>query len=214
LASKNILKLKQEIRKVIQKKRRNQSGYRRDQYSLKIWNRLKKSKDFKQAKRIMFYAAIPEEVETRHMIEESIKSGKKVLVPFVNRKKQTMSACFIKSYRRDLEKGCFGIPEPKKELRRVFNKKNIDLVIVPGSAFDLKGTRIGFGGGYYDRFLKTLKKKTKIALAFDFQLDLQLPSDLHDVKMDKIITGRRIIDCRGTKNKRNETTRLHKINAE
>ena len=77
---------------------------------------------------------------------------------------------------------------------REFNPDKLDLVIVPGIAFDKKGHRIGYGYGYYDRFLKTIKKKAvKIGLAFDFQLIESIPEEEHDVPMNIVVTDKEIL---------------------
>lgn len=98
----------------------------------------------------------------------------------------------------ELETGLYGIKEPKELFRsrkdRIFDPKQIDLVIVPGLAFDINGNRLGRGKGYYDRFLRHLSPKTlKIALAFECQIFETIPRDSNDVPMDLVVTEERII---------------------
>src|SRR3989338_3616519 len=90
----------------------------------------------------------------------------------------------------------FGILEPKESYQREFNPDKLDIVIVPGIAFDKNGHRIGYGYGYYDRFLKTIRKETlKIGLAYDFQLIEKIPEERHDVPVDIILTEKEIAIC-------------------
>lgn len=95
---------------------------------------------------------------------------------------------------KNLQKGRFGILEPKNKIRlKSFSK--IAAVIVPGIAFDKKGNRLGFGKGYFDKFLKKIKSDAlKIGLAFSFQVLKKIPTTKNDIKMDFIITEKEIID--------------------
>ena len=84
--------------------------------------------------------------------------------------------------------------EPKKKFFRPVSPEDIDLVIVPGIAFDRSGERIGYGMGFYDRFLKKIRKDTSsIGLAYEFQIVDDIPSEETDVKVNKIITEKRVI---------------------
>lgn len=147
------------------------------------------TKAFQKAKNILFYMPIKNEVNTKPLIELILKKNKNILVPRVENE-QKMNAYKIFSL-KDLEKGAFGILEAKKTCKK-FRKENIDLVIVPGVAFDINGHRIGFGEGYYDVFLSNIKAK-KIALAYDFQIVKNIPDEEHDIKMDLIITPTKTI---------------------
>jgi 5-formyltetrahydrofolate cyclo-ligase len=77
----------------------------------------------------------------------------------------------------------------------VLSVDEIDLFLIPGIAFDLSGTRLGFGGGYYDRLLVDVHKKPILALAYEVQITSHLPCESFDIKMKKIITESRVIDC-------------------
>jgi len=90
----------------------------------------------------------------------------------------------------------FDIKEPKKKYIKEHDPKDIDLVIVPGVGFDTNGNRIGYGFGYYDSFLSETKQEIPfIGLAFDFQIQDEIPCDESDKFIDKIITNKRIIEC-------------------
>jgi 5-formyltetrahydrofolate cyclo-ligase len=103
----------------------------------------------------------------------------------------------LKDPERELTLGPWGILEPKGEFYRPFPLEEIDVVIVPGVAFDERGNRLGFGRGFYDKFLRRLSERVSfVALAFELQVVRRLPSQSHDVAVDYIITEKRIIKCK------------------
>ena len=156
---------------------------------------------------IMFYLAKDNEVSTAASIHLALKMKKKVCVPCTNKQKKTIRSISIENCKDDLCAGNYGILEPRRKGKRrispkktVYNhsskavpRSGIDLIIVPGTAFDLARNRLGRGLAYYDRFLAKAAKSTTIGLAFDFQIVPRLPNQGHDVPMDRIITERRII---------------------
>lgn len=94
----------------------------------------------------------------------------------------------------DLEKGVLGLLEPKKECKRLLNPEDIDLIVVPGIAFDILKNRIGYGAGYYDRFLKTTREDClKVGVAFELQILDKINTQEHDVPLNAIITEKRVI---------------------
>lgn len=163
--------------------------------SFKIQKILFKLPEFKKAKTVMFYVSFGQEVATHAMIKEALNQKKKVVVPKI-KSNRTLAVYEIVNFNKDLIRGSFGILEPKHSKRRITPKTEIDLVVVPGVCFDLKkGTRLGFGAGYYDRFLQGSKDTTAlIGIAFEQQLARGVPCKVHDVSMHKIITERRILE--------------------
>ncbi len=138
----------------------------------------------------MAYMPIQSEVKTLRLINTLITRGIRVYVPSVSGDKMT-PVLYTKSCK--LVKGAFKINEPARK-KAIDSHKCIGLVIVPGIAFDLKGHRIGFGKGFYDRFLKKLPSKTvKVGVAFEKQLVADIPHEKHDVHMDYIVTEKRIL---------------------
>jgi len=116
--------------------------------------------------------------------------GKRVCVPVILKEERHLIAGEIKDRREDLESQHFGIYQPKSGRVKEVPLEDIDLVVVPGIAFDKKNMRLGRGHGYYDRFLSGLPKPTKaIGLAFDFQVVENLPQDSHDIPVWKTITA-------------------------
>ncbi len=183
---------KDKIRKKIKKIRDSISYPLVIDKSYFIWEKLKISQDFSNAYTVMFYSAINNEVQTEFMIKESIRIGKRIVLP------QTVSPNIlipkiIYNYPSDLSPGVFGILEPIEEMPTI-RKDEIDIVIVPGIAFSKDCMRIGYGKGYYDSFLDDYYNR-KIGIAFWEQIVDYIPRDTHDVLLDKIITDKVIIDC-------------------
>ncbi len=131
--------------------------------------------------------SLPEEVDTRGMIRRSLRLGKRVLVPrLTNRRLQPVK---IRDVQKDLAPGRYGILEPKKHLKPV-SLRTVDLVVVPGVAFDRRCNRLGRGGGYYDRFLKRIKRGIPfIGLAFQLQTVPSLPKSSRDVPVSTLISA-------------------------
>ncbi len=143
--------------------------------------------EFKKAETISIYISRTDEVDTKEIIKHTIKS-KKIFVPSIENERPCMRE--LKTL-EELDKKIPFSFEGKKT-----NPEKIDVVIVPGIAFDMHGRRIGSGRGYYDMFLEKLKGKIPIiALAYDFQIVDKIPEEPHDIRVDKIITEKRVISC-------------------
>ena len=137
-----------------------------------------------KAAEIFSYVPTAEEVQIDPLLENLLSSGKKISIPFIISKSE-MVAARIDSL-QSLIVGKFGIrtaPEIK-----IVPESEIDLVIVPGLAFDRNGNRLGLGAGFYDRFLEKIPRAEKIAVAYDFQLVETVPTDFHDQKIDALVT--------------------------
>ncbi len=155
---------------------------------IKIKKRLYESLLYKNSSFIFIYVSLNNEVNTHDIIKESLKNGKRICVPKVKSIKEGMEALEIKDFSELVECGTYKILEPKNFENKV-DPKEIDLAILPGLAFDNEGGRLGYGGGFYDRFLPKLKNESpKIALAYDFQMVNSVPRDFHDILVDEIIT--------------------------
>ena len=141
---------------------------------------------FKKAKRVMFYISFDGEVNTEDLIKKAQSLGKIIAVP-VCTKFRIMKPCILGASAK-LKKGLYGLWEPA--IKRFIKMRYLDLVIVPGVAFDKKGNRLGRGKGYYDRFLKKLPRKTtSMGLAFDFQILPHLPTTTQDISVRRIISN-------------------------
>ena len=146
---------------------------------------------YKSAKVVGIYSSISYEVDTSILIKKSIIDGKTVALPKVI-DDEMMEFYKIHSF-DDIDVGCFlGIKEPKVSCENFIDKSEIDLMIVPGICFDNDKNRVGFGKGYYDRYLTGVDRMVKVGVCFDEQLmkDKNIPLDEFDVKMDFIITDK------------------------
>lgn len=166
--------------------------------SRKITDKLLDLKEFKASKVVMSYVDFNNEVETKDFIRTCLQQGKRVVVPVVVRKPESLRSEIIASEifdpDGDLVPGTYGILEPRKDRLREINPCEIDFAAIPGTVFDMRRNRIGYGAGYYDRFLIKLKKDClKAGLAFELQIVEELPVEKHDVPLDMIITESRNI---------------------
>jgi len=149
--------------------------------------------EFKSAKNIMFYVSFRSEVFTHDMIRESLHQGKRVFVPITKLKEKKLVISEIKDFNKELELSTYGILEPKMIFQRISDVNILDVVIVPGVVFDLHGNRIGYGGGYYDNFLKNIPSKVlRIGLCFECQIVNNIPVDSYDEKVNILITENKI----------------------
>lgn len=179
---------KEKIRKKILHKRNELSLVEVKKRSNKIFRRLIATEEFKNAKTIMLYVSKDNEVATRPIIRYTIKNKKSVCVPKIDKINHKLYPIKIKDPDKDLQIGHFGIYEPILNIRKIVPMKKIDLIITPGLAFDKNGYRLGWGKGYYDRFLENTKGIPKIGLAYSFQILPRLPIDKHDIPLDMVIT--------------------------
>ena len=189
--------MKHKLKDGIFKKRKSLSKREIDEKSAAMREKLFSLNEFKDAKNIMFYVSFNNEVDTIETIKELLKNKgenkKNIIVPYVEKNNPILQLSKLNGF-DDLEPKTFGILEPKDGKIKKFDVKKVDLVLVPGIVFDENGHRIGYGYGYYDRFLRKLNKnKTKIGLCYDFQLVDKIPEEKHDVPMDIIITEKRIV---------------------
>ncbi|CCP22280.1 5-formyltetrahydrofolate cyclo-ligase [Bacillus velezensis UCMB5036] len=143
-------------------------------------------KEWKQARVIAVTISTRLEIPTRPIIEQAWKEKKQVCIPKCFPQTGAMEFRTFSAYDQ-LETVYAGLSEPIESLTEKAAQKDIDLVIVPGVAFDREGFRIGYGGGYYDRYLSGYKGRT-VSLLFDCQLTDRIPRMPHDIPVDKIVT--------------------------
>ncbi|MDD5044086.1 MAG: 5-formyltetrahydrofolate cyclo-ligase [Candidatus Omnitrophica bacterium] len=176
---------KEQIRVKIISQLRNQKEEERLKRSGKILTKFFRLDRVKKAKLIMFFIALDAEVSTDRMIKKALKMGKKIAVPVCATKSCKISPCRL-GLNEKLKRGPYGIYEPVA--REFLPLSRLDVVVVPGIAFDAQGNRLGRGKGYYDRFLKRLPPKTyRIGLAFDFQILPSIPLSRHDCNVDRVL---------------------------
>ena len=179
---------KSYLRKTLIKLRDEISKEHRQNKNESIYHKIINSDFYKKSHNIFVFVSYGSEVDNHRIIKHSLESGKRVCVPKVINKNQGMKAVEITCW-SDLSKSYRGILEPELKEDNVISEEEIDLVLVPGVAFDHKGGRLGYGGGFYDRFLLKISKKCKIvAIGYKEQIVNELPMDEHDVKINCIIT--------------------------
>ena len=153
--------------------------------SRRILLKLSREPIFRKAEHVALYYGIAPEVETKPFLKKALKD-KKIYLPRIGPKK-SLALCRVRSLSRDLKKGAYNIMEPKVscEERPV---RQMDIIILPGVAFDKRGGRLGRGGGYYDRLLRKTGKVVKVGLCFREQVVKKVPMRAHDMRVDKIIS--------------------------
>ncbi len=186
---------KNVIRKAVLALREEMKTEEIEEKSQKIMSRLREMVLFQQSLVIMTYVGFGSEVATLPFIAESLALGKRVVVPVCMPKSKELLISEIKDPKLDLQpQGRIGLLEPPKERLSVIDPQEIDLILMPGIAFDRQGGRVGYGAGYYDRFLASFKKcPLLVALSFDCQLVEAVPVEKHDIPVDWIITENEMI---------------------
>ncbi len=176
------METKKDIRKKIFAARKECTDREIQAWSKDITKRVISLPAFKKAQRILAYADYNHEVITRYLIEEAWNAGKEVAVPKVAG--QDMVFYRLKDFGQ-LKPGYYGIPEPEEGERVEWNEA---LMIMPGVAFDRDNHRVGYGGGFYDRFLEKYPFLERVAVAFDFQILPEVPTEPTDIFPQIIVT--------------------------
>jgi 5-formyltetrahydrofolate cyclo-ligase len=146
------------------------------------------------AQSVLIFAPLPEELDVWPLLAKALAAGKKVALPRFVAATRGYEACEILDPETDLRVGRFGIREPGSHCDRVPSSK-LDLILVPGLAFDLQGRRLGRGKGYYDQLLRMLEGPN-CGVAFDEQIVAEIPVEAHDVRLDCILTPARWVELR------------------
>lgn len=179
---------KNALRKFILAKRDQSIAEDRANWDEEILNRFTTSEYYKKSKVIFIFVSFRSEVDTHKIIKKAIEDGKIICVPKVISKEHGMKVYRIKSL-EDLVAGYYGILEPSEKCEEV-SINDIELAVMPGAAFDREGGRIGYGGGFYDRFLTKVQGNIKkIALAYKLQIIEAVPMEENDIRIDDIITN-------------------------
>ncbi|APM38869.1 5-formyltetrahydrofolate cyclo-ligase [Clostridium kluyveri] len=176
------------IRKIMKEKRDNLCNLEKEKLDSIIFEKVIKSEEYNKAKSVFIFVSYKSEADTHNIIKAALKEGKLVCVPKVIYKNGYMEAVRIYDF-NELKEGAYKILEPQNTNLKV-EETSIDICYVPGLAFDKSGGRVGYGGGYYDRFLKKLRNDSKkIGLAYSFQILDKVPMGKYDVCMDGVISN-------------------------
>lgn len=180
---------KQKMRASMKAIRQQLTDAYKSQADQKIAEQVVLLEEFKQAKTVFCFVSVDDEIDTHPILDRVLRSGKKLAVPRCQGR-GCMEAYEIQSYDQ-LQPGFYGIPEPVRACRSV-SRQAIDFAIVPCLTCDSAGRRLGYGGGYYDRFME---KKTYPAAVIcrERMLYEQIPAEDHDTVMDLVITEKQII---------------------
>jgi 5-formyltetrahydrofolate cyclo-ligase len=188
---------KEAIRKQAHANRQAQE--QKDELSRRICETFAALPEYAAARTVMFYVDVRSEVRTRHYLATALGHGKRIVVPYCVDGELEL---FQLASMDELEIGMYKILEPKQELRDAPSKRidvqELDLIMVPGVAFDRTGARMGHGFGYYDKLLEHARPQTPlVALAFECQLFPEIPTAPHDIFMDKVVTERQVYQGKG-----------------
>ena len=191
----DIKRAKVDLRAEVVAELRKMIAAERAAASVQACMRLEQQDIWKNAKAILFYAPLPEELDIWRLVEDSLAAGKTVALPRFIPGQQAYAACQIKEIEKDLATGKFGMREPREHCGKI-PLNRLDLILVPGVAFDLDGRRLGRGKGYYDRLLAELSGPA-CGVAFDQQMVERVPSEPHDMRLSCILTPTRWHDTTG-----------------
>lgn len=169
----------------------------REEKSERIIRRLTELPVYQEADCVLCYLSKEDEPATDRLIRQRLAAGRNTAVPVLRPEEGIFVPARLADWEKDLITGPYGIREPAPAFFRPVAASQIDLVLVPGVVFDRRGNRIGFGKGYYDRFLRTPGLRAPaVALAFALQVVPGVPAAAHDVPVDAIVTEDEVIDCR------------------
>ena len=188
----SISQQKKRLRTKVLRARDAMSQEEREAKSAMIFTRLRDLHVYKEADSVALFVTYRSEMNTYLILDEILERGKSVAVPRVTGRGE-MEFFRITDHKKDLEVGAFGIREPRpgSELTR---PQDIDLLLTPGAVFDPFGYRIGYGGGFYDRYIKRLRPDCPvIALGFELQIVDRVPTEQFDTPVDMIVTEDRVI---------------------
>lgn len=191
----SLIEEKKELRKRILKIRNEMDLDNKIKSDKIIYNKFIQSEFYLQSNDIFIYVSYNSEIDTKNIIMKALEDKKNIYVPRTNYKTKIMEAVKILSLESLIEDK-YGILEPAED-KSPEDPNKFDLIIMPGVAFDKYGGRMGYGAGYYDRYLEKISKPlNKVALAYDFQVINKVPIDIHDIPIEYIITEREDINCK------------------
>jgi 5-formyltetrahydrofolate cyclo-ligase len=188
----NVDNSKVALRQRIHATLKNMMPERRAAASVQACLLLEKQPLWQNAQSILFFAPLPGEIDIWRLLQDSLAAGKTVALPRFDSAAQKYVACQIQNAAADIRVGQFGIREPAGHCA-VSPINRLDLILVPGVAFDLHGRRLGRGKGFYDRLLADMRGTT-CGVAFDEQIVPEIPVEPHDVHLDYLLTPTRWIE--------------------
>lgn len=159
-----------------------------------IADRLECLEEYQQAAAVFFYLSKNNEVQTDGMIAAAYRSGKKVYIPVTG--PDAIKVSELPGLDIEFDLGPYGIRQPAQRFLKFVSPEVLELVVLPGVAFDVQGGRIGYGKGYFDRMLRNLSMKAvRVGVAYEFQVLETVPQTGMDVAVQKIVTENSILNC-------------------
>lgn len=196
--------MKQTLRQSIIAARRNLAASDRSAFSLAITARLTALSAYQSASSVLGYMSFGAEFSSMIWVQQAMQDGKRVLLPKVNNSSKQLDIYQVNDLQQDLQAGAWDIPEPSAErCVKVDELAEIDFILLPGVAFARDGSRLGYGGGYYDKLLERIDatvisrtvKPALVAAAFSMQLVGVIPQESTDRKVEWLLTEHEVIDC-------------------
>ncbi len=189
----DIRQAKKELRKRVLAERDSLTKEDWKTKSRAIFEKLIVLPEVSSAGNIFIFINFRSEVNTKPIIEYLLSVGKKVILPYTDIENKRLRLFYLNDF-SELKVGSYNIPEPDPASAIEADIKDVDLVVVPGSVFDIHGGRMGYGGGFYDRLLPKIREGVKVvAIAFDLQIVDKVPMGYYDRTVDIIVTESRII---------------------
>lgn len=174
---------KKELRKEILNKRCSLNEIEVIERSQIICDRVKRTREYEAAENICLYMPIRNEVDVMFLKDDALSKGKRIWLPKVESSEMNF---YYYNEETELAEGAYGIKEPVSE--KVLQPDDNTLVIMPGAVFSFKGDRIGYGGGYYDKYLEKYPMCNTMAVCYDFQLLNEIPREEHDIQPERIVS--------------------------
>jgi len=176
---------KDELRTLVRQRKAEMSSEERRQWSVEVCDKVMKTEKWLGASMVMLYWPLGDETDVRPLIGEALRQGKTVVLPTCMGDELVLR---IYEGEEKMSRGAFGIMEPQGRVIGPKEYGDIDLIVVPGVAFDNKGGRLGRGKGYYDRLLKQMTGCWKMGVCWRIQITDEVPTGPYDVRMDEVIS--------------------------
>ncbi len=184
--------LKTALRRQVQARLKEMTPAERVAASARARSLLVSQRRWQEARTILFFAPLPEEIDLWPLLAESLSAGKEAALPRFDAQSKKYIPCQVRRLADDIKTGRFGIREPADGCAECSSKR-LDLLLVPGVAFDLHGRRLGRGKGFYDQLLATVGGPT-CGVAFDEQVVGEVPVEPHDARVNCILTPTRWLE--------------------
>ena len=188
--------MKQVLRQSIIARREAVPKADHDRMSREISLRIIGLEEYKEADTVLGFLSFGAEYESRDWVGQALADGKRLLLPRVNKTTRELDIYQVRDLDSQLEIGSYGIREPIPERCETVGLERIGFILLPGVGFERDGARLGYGGGFYDKFLARLPHRpTLVAAAFSLQLTEGIPQEPTDRKVDRLVTELEVIDC-------------------